>query len=352
MTRSRLLLATSLALLLAVALAGGIWLGRDGPLKRAARPASSTADQTPESPGTVTVSRDAQERSGIATQAVEPVTLHPSTSGYATVVDLQPLIALSKRMTTAEADVRSAQVAANASKQELARNRALYADDRNVSQKAVQQAEAADRASEARLESAQADLGEARAAAEQQYGRTLAGWAAQPSSPEFTGLASRKRVLVAVVLPQELPGDPPRIVRLAAPGYERATAKLVSPSPRSDPLAAGRTYLYLSDVPYPTGLPLDAQVPLQARAIEGFLVPEPAVVWYGNEAWVFVQKSPDRFERRALHAPRPAQRGIFTTTAFGPNDRVVATGAQLLLSEELRPKTPAASGCADPECDD
>ena len=352
MTRSKLLLAVLLALLLAAALAAGIWLGRQTPLKRPAQPGPSIADEKSESPGAVTVSRGSQERSGITTQAAEPTTLHPSTSGYATVVDLQALIALSKRIVTGEADVRSAEAAASTSQQELERNRALYADDRNVSRKAVQQAEAVYRADEARLESAQANLREARVAADQQYGPTLSAWAAQPSSAEFTGLASRKHVLAAVVLPDELRGEPTRTVRLSAPGYEIATAKIVSPSPRSDPLSAGRTFLYLSDVPYPVGLALEAQVPLGGHAIEGFLVPESAVIWYGNEAWVFVQQSAERFVRRALREPRSTARGTFTTTAFQSDERIVTTGAELLQSEDLRPKTPAASGCADPECDD
>ncbi len=351
MKRSRLLVAASLALLIAAVLATGIWLGRHGPLKRSPQAAASGSVETSASPGTVTVSRDAQERSGIAMQTPQPMTLHPSASGYATVVDLQALIGLSKRIVTGEADVRSAEVAASTSRQELERSRALYADDRNVSHKTVQQAEVVYRADEARLESAQANLREARADASQQYGATLAAWAAQPSSGELNALASRKRVLVSVVLPNMVSGNPPRTVRLGAAGYEQATAKLVSPSPRSDPISAGSTYLYLSDIAYPAGLALDAQVPLGGAAIDGFVVPESAVIWYGNETWVFVQQSPERFVRRALREPRSTARGIFTTTAFKPGEGIVTTGAELLQSEVLRPKTPAASGCADPECD-
>lgn len=350
MTRSRALPVVIVAILVAAALGAGFWLGRARPLPHGV-PSSPPATQRNDPPGTTAVARDAQERSGIATQAVERTTLHPSANGYATVVDLQPLLALSRRIVAGEADVRSAQAAAAASQQELERNRALYADDRNVSRKAVQQAEAAHRADEARLASAQAGVAEARATAGQQYGPKLAAWAAQPSSPPFRDLASRKRVLVAVVLPDALHGEPPRSVHLAAPGYEGATARLVSPSPASDPLSAGRTYLYLSDVPYPTGLGLEARVALADRTIEGFLVPESAVIWYGNEQWVFVQRSAEEFERRALRDPRSTRHGVFTTTTFAPGERVVTTGAELLHSEELRPKTPAASGCSDPECD-
>ena len=352
MKRSGIVVAVMLALLLAAALAAGVWLGREGPWKRVARTAAPTVAEASGTPGTVTVDKDAQARSGIATQAVERTTLRPRASVYATVVDLQPLLALRGRIAAAEASVRSARVEAGTSRQELERNRALFADDRNVSRKAVEQAQAASRASEARLQSAQAQLRESRATATQQFGPTLAAWAAQPSSRELDRLASRKLALVAVVLPDKPGGDPPRTVRLAAPGYESATAMLVSPSPRSAPLSSGRTYLYLSEVAFPTGLALDAQVPVGDQPIAGFLVPESAVIWYGNEAWVFVQQAADRFVRRALHEPRSTAHGVFTTTAFAQGERIVTTGAELLHSEELRPGTPAGAGCSDPECDD
>lgn len=351
MTRSRIFLAVFVALLLAATLGAGVWLGRHGPLQRTLQPAAAHAAGAPDAPGIVTVSTDAQSRSGIATQAVEPAAFHPSVSAFATVVDLEPLLALRARIAAGQAGVGSARAQASASRQELERNRALYADDRNVSRKAVQQAEAADHGSQARLESAKAELRAARAAAAQQYGPKLAAWAAQPSSPEIDGLASRRHVLVAVALPHNFHGATPDTVHLAAPGYEGTMAKLVSASPRSDPLAPGRTYLYLSDAPYPTGLAIDARIPLGGPPIEGFVVPRSAVIWYGNEAWVFVQQAADRFVRRALHEPRSVPHGIFTTTAFARGERVVTTGAELLQSEDLRPKTPAGAGCSDPECD-
>lgn len=54
-------------------------------------------------------------------------------------------------------------------------------------------------------------------------------------------------------------------------------------------------------------------------------VPESAVVWLDGKAWVYVQEASGRFVRRALGAQ-----------AVAPNERVVITGAQMLLSQEFR----------------
>jgi hypothetical protein len=42
---------------------------------------------------------------------------------------------------------------------------------------------------------------------------------------------------------------------------------------------------------------------------------------------------------------------VFVTEGFKAGERIVVTGAQLLLSEELRPKSGQGAGCKDPECD-
>lgn len=335
---------------IAAAFAVGWGTGRGRPTQAPAPPATSTASQEPY--GTVTVTGEAQSRSGIATANVEPRVLHPRSDAYAVVLDAQPLLALAKQRTMAEATVHAADAAAAASKSEYERTRALYADDRNMSRKALQSAEAAWRSDQAKVQSAAATLREVESSAEQQFGPMLASWASAPSSPQMLRLASRKDVLVRVVLPTAFSGAPPPVVRLSTPGYGRSDAHLVSASPQSDPAAAGASFLYRASEPYPAGLRLLAEVPLAAKGVQGFLVPDSAVVWYGNEAWVFVKAAPDRFVRRALRDPQSAQGGIFTTTPFASQEKVVVTGAQLLQSELLRPKTPGTSGCADPECDD
>ncbi|HUY67912.1 MAG TPA: hypothetical protein VMV79_01250 [Alphaproteobacteria bacterium] len=75
---------------------------------------------------------------------------------------------------------------------------------------------------------------------------------------------------------------------------------------------------------------LDAQsrkaAGIEATAIENRQIPASAIVWWQGKSYVYVQKSA----------------GVYVLTAINPNEKtsltqpVVTTGAQLLLSEELR----------------
>jgi hypothetical protein len=84
------------------------------------------------------------------------------------------------------------------------------------------------------------------------------------------------------------------------------------------------------------GNALTAHLESPEKAKPGVVIPEAAVVRTGDRAWAYVQIAPAQFERRQLVMTSPAARGWFVTTGFAAGDRSVVTGAQALLSEELK----------------
>ncbi len=336
---------------LALVVAAGVWLGR-GPLHKG--PAAATPASAPtkaEEAGVVSVDVKSLARSGIVTAPLEKTTYRPEFAAYGVVVDLQPLLALRTRQATAAADASSAETALKASRDEYERNRVLFADDRNVSLKALEAAEAAYRADQAKLQSASAALREVNATGRQQFGYVIMRWALDPASAEFAGLVSGQASLVRITLPADRRTDVPKSVQVDAPGAAQISAQLVSPSPQADPTVQGRSYFYRTQVSLPAGMRVVARLPMSSQSVEGFLVPDSAVIWYGNEPWVYVQESSERFVRRRALGQPASTGGLFVTEGFKPGERVVVRGAQLLHSDELRPKAAGASGCKDPECD-
>jgi multidrug efflux pump subunit AcrA (membrane-fusion protein) len=66
------------------------------------------------------------------------------------------------------------------------------------------------------------------------------------------------------------------------------------------------------------------------------VVPEAAIVRTGDREWAYVRIAPTQFERRQLEVTVPTPRGWFVTSGFAAGDHVVVTGAQALLSKELK----------------
>ncbi|MEO6660896.1 MAG: metal transporter [Burkholderiaceae bacterium] len=290
-----------------------------------------------------------QQRSGIVVQPLAATTRRIETMAYGTVIDLQALVALRGRHDAATADAEVARATAGASHAELERDRTLYADQQNVSLKALQAAQAADRRDQARVDAAALASRNIEAGAAQQFGATLARWALQRDSGAFERFLARRDVVVRVTLPAGVRAAP-EAIEVQSGGGDRRPASWVSAAAQVDPGMVGSSHLYRVTSAWPVGASVVAYLPGSAQAMPASFVPSSAVVWYAGRPWVYVQDSATRFARRPLLHATETDGGYVVVDGLHAAERVVTQGAGLLLSEEQRPP-PAGTGCKDPECD-
>ncbi|KVK80931.1 metal transporter [Burkholderia cepacia] len=300
----------------------------------------------------VTVGADAQRASRIDTAPLCATLVQAATPAYATVIDLQPLFDLRNRLAAARADLDTLRGQAGNSRAQFERSHVLFEDDRNVSQKNLQDARAAMQADQAKLQSAEAAQSGLEATMRQQFGDALTSAAMAPTSDLFRRLLAGRAAVLRVTLPSSYSGTVPARITIDAPDGQPVPAQKLSASPQGDPAIQGNPYLYTTTIPVPVGTRIDAQIPSSARATSALVIPEDAVVWYGGQPWVYVRTAADRFTRRAVPADSAVNQGFVVTDGFRAGDVVVTHGAQLLLSEEQKPLG-ISTVCKDPpECDD
>jgi hypothetical protein len=354
--KSRLILFS----LVSLALAGGAgWYihqtlrGLSASMPTAATQAATQPTvQTVNGETVVVVSPEAQNASHIAVAALATVADQRNISAYATVVDLQPLFDLRNRLAAARADIGTFTAQAASSRAQYERSRTLFADDRNISQKSLQDAQSALQADKAKLESARATLNGLEALIRQQYGDALMDAAKTPATELLQRLQSGRAVVLRVTLPTNYGEAAPARITVQLPEGRSVPVQKLSASPQADPAVQGSPWFYIAEQALPAGLRTNASVPTSSQAVSGLLIPEQAVVWYGGQTWAYVRTAPDRFTRRYVPAGDDAARGFMVTSGFHAGDFVVTQGAQLLLSEELKPQG-IATVCKDPpECDD
>lgn len=119
----------------------------------------------------------------------------------------------------------------------------------------------------------------------------------------------------------------------------RLTGRLLGPAPEADPLTRAPAWLYRlsgAGAALRPGVALSAFAPEPMPAPHAVLVPSGAVVQWDALAWAYVERAPGRFVRVRVSTARPVPGGWLVETGFQPGDRVVVTGAGLLLSEEFR----------------
>jgi hypothetical protein len=334
----------AMALVIAALSAALVYFARDELRLRATRPeeAIPTVSAVKDDDGfaAVKVSAASQKASGIQTAALQEATSASAAEVYGVVVNLQALYELRGKYLAALAERRGLRAVAANSHNEYERLRTLFADDRNVSERAVQAAEAQWKSDEARVQGAEQAAESIRDELRAAWGPAITAWAIDPNEPRFASLAAQRAVIVQLAFPADLQGSAARVRVAITPVASRGAplpARYLSPAPRTDASLPGATYFYLVDgQSLRTGMRVAGRLPLSNKQREGVAVPEAAVVWHGGRAWAYVREEPTTFVRKPVSTAEEIGNAWFNAEGFEPGEEVVVAGAQLLLSEELK----------------
>ncbi|HWH48872.1 MAG TPA: hypothetical protein VN664_13810 [Burkholderiales bacterium] len=288
----------------------------------------------------VRVPIESQKASGIATQLLKAGKSDAATEVYGMVMNLQPLAELRGRYLAAAAEARALRVGVTAAESEYQRMEMLHRDDRNVSDQALKLAEARYRTELARQAAAEQGAASIRDAMRSTWGDAITEWAANTGSPMLDALLQQRAFLVQLVLPYDLPKSAARGRILVAPAMARENARLarfIADSPQADPSLPGETYFYVVDgAGFRAGMRVAARVGLGGKPVAGIIVPGQAVVWHAGKAWAYLKQDEQTFARHEVATAEEIDGGWFNSTGFQAGDEVVISGAQLLLSEELK----------------
>ena len=263
------------------------------------------------------------------------------------------------RLSDARADVEAAEARVNAARSSFERARILNADNKNISDRALQEAEASLKTEEARLAAARRNVAELEAAAARQAAGTtpmplpvarggeVVEILARPNETIESGqpivrVARFDRLLVRVDVPAgETVDRNLTMARIAAIGQEDRpfTGQRISLASNVDPSTLGQGFLFRIVGAVPSlrpGAAIVAYLQAPGAPQQGVIVPYSAIVRSGGKTWVFRQLEPDKFSRSEVAVDRTTGRGVFVMQGLKPGERVVSQGAQLLLSEEQK----------------
>lgn len=288
----------------------------------------------------VTLDEEARAKGGIAAAAPGAIFHQETITGYGTILSTRELVDLNDRYAGLRASAEKARAALEAAKNERDRAAALNADEKNVSDKAAQAAEAEWRSAEAEARAALQALASAENLLRERWGDTIARWTIE-SDPELNGIVAQKELLVQITLPPgAASGMKPETayVESAEDTRRLIEARFIAPARRTDPRIQGRSFFYRVAAGAGGLLPemnVSAHLPTGATAA-GFLIPDSAIVWWQGSRWIYVQSGADQFTRREIRPEASFDGGWFVREGVTAADRIVVAGAPLLFSEELR----------------
>lgn len=276
--------------------------------------------------GRVVIKMDDETQGNIGLLVAKPAAaqLSPEVKGYGRVLDPTSLAALVTESATARA-------AYAASSNELARLTTL-AGQGNASERALQTAEATALRDHLSVQSAQDRL-------VLSWGKGIAD---RNDLPAFIrSLTSQDAVLVRIDLPAgETLKSLPHGARISTLSGDTSEAKFLDAASHVDPQTLGQGYIFIvtpNELRLLSGEAVTGYLNLPGESLTGAIIPREAIVRTEGAGWVYVLDSgSEAFTRIEVALDHPTGTGWLVTKGVTTNDYIVVTGAQILLSEELK----------------
>jgi hypothetical protein len=290
-------------------------------------------------PMRVEIDDEVKNSAGIELMSLQQDLYYPESRAYASVVDVRDLIQWRTRLKQLEVELELAQMEERAQLQELNRLRKLAEATGSIASKNINYAESNWQQARAKRQAAELALEAARTELTQGWGAVIASWVSEQDSKEFERLVTRQDTLIQITLPValSLPADV-NVIRVSRQGQRENARKayFVSPAFVANYAAQGETYYFkMATGKLRLGMRLHAWIPRNAEGLQGFFIPERAIVWYSGKPWTYIQQDELVYRRRPLAEGEAVAGGIFIQSEFEEGESLVVAGSQMLLSEEF-----------------
>ncbi len=280
---------------------------------------------------------------GLQTTTLAPFQYIPEFSASGVALTLQPLFDLRNRYNNARAQYQSARAHLLLTRQNSDRARHLYRSG-TVSQRTVQEQQAQWQQDKAQVQALQLQVEALYNEAVLNWGQVLAQLFLADDAAPLSPYLSGQKALLQIALPAgETLTDGIEHIAVSATGNRREQhpAQFMAKAPQTDALTQGESYFFSADhAAIKAGMRLSAWIPRQQQKTTGVLIPGSALVWHLGQAFVYRQTGEDLFIRRPVTHFIQTHGGYFIQDGLAPGDRLVTTGAQMLLSEEFRGQIP------------
>lgn len=310
--------------------------------------------------GTIALAAKAQSLSGLQTITLTSVSDHPEFTAYGKAVNIQPLIELRNRYLVALTERSGATARFKQAEQNIKRQQDLYRE--GVASKHNLQVQQAQWQTDKALFDASGVQGKAIIdEARLTWGKKLTEWALSADADQLSGFLSGQKTLLHITLPvnKQLASDI-QSIEVEASGNRSAAikAELISAAPQTDATAQGESYFFQTDgrrdcsgqscgihaIPgdnhIRTGMRIAAWIPEQGESRSGVVIPKSALIWYMDQAFVYIKTAEEQFSRRPIGHYSVTSGGYFVDSGLSAGEQLVVSGGQMLLSEEFRGQIP------------
>jgi hypothetical protein len=291
----------------------------------------------------ITLNAKSQQNAGLKTLTLKLATYHPEFTAYGKVLAIQPLIELRHRYLLALTERNATNAKFNQAEQNIKRQQTLYGEG-ITAKRNLEDQQAQWQINKAQLEANLFQNQIIKEEAELTWGKTLSEWVLASDTNKLSALLSGQQKLLKITLPssQQLADNSKTIAIDPAGNRSNAQrAELIAVAPQTDMGTQGISYFFqTAGKNISTGMNITAWIAEPNSQTSGVMIPKSALLWAMDQAFVYVKTDNNTFSRRAITHYTLSNDGYFISEGLQPDEELVITGGQMLLSEEMRGQIP------------
>jgi hypothetical protein len=293
--------------------------------------------------GIVRIALQKQQESGLKTAPAQTAHFQDEFETSGKIISIGSLLALRERYLLAKAEHKAAIAKMNQASQSLNRQQELYKNGIS-SQRTLQELEAQRLSVSSAVDAADVKLAAVTSEIRLHWGDRVSAWALAENSNQFKSFLTGQEFLLLITIPanRSLASELTTVqVHRSGRRADAQPALLIGNASQIDSNTQGESYYFrLRGEHYRTGMKLSVWVPAASHQVDGVIVPESAFIWYMDQAFVYVKDGKEDFVRRAVTGFSAVPGGYFLNSGLNSGEELVISGAQMLLSEELRQQIP------------
>jgi len=291
----------------------------------------------------ITLDTKTQQSSGIETITLKPAHHHAEFIAYGKAISIQPLLTLHHRYLLVLTEHKRAAARFKQSEQSIKRQQELYQDG-VTAKRNLQDHQAQWQSDKAQLDAIQFQRQSIIDETLLNWGAVLSDWALSAHSDKLSAFLSGRQTLLQITLPSNRQLADNSLTIYVEPSGNRSKAQaaaLISAAPQTDAANQGSSYFFQTGAKtIKAGMSISAWLPEQQQSQSGVIIPKSALIWFMDQAFVYIKTDGDTFSRRAVNDYSAGVDGYFISDTVKPGEQIVITGGQMLLSEEFRGQIP------------
>jgi len=287
----------------------------------------------------VRLAREDQDAAGIELIKLEVMHHQVEYQLFGEILDISGLLEIKERLITFLNEDRAKAIEEAHLAESYKRANLLFEDRQNISRRELMESEYQLDAVRMHRLNLRRNLASLRHSASAIWGSEVIDWLLNDDSSDFKSLVTRKASLVRLfVRDAALSAAGTGTVDIAPVGFptQKISARYVSEAPSAQFGTGAADKFFMVDEQIPTGTRVVVSLSKNLEEVSGVFIPGEAVLWHAGKPWVFKRLSDGVFARLKIEADVDLGMGWFEVNAFVPGDQIVVSGAQLLLSEELK----------------